>query len=516
MPDKTWNPVQEVRTKYPGLKDWSDDRILQNLSDPKRFRAAFPQYSKLGDDVIKRNLSGLRSANLPPGVRIAGKNAAGRPMYAPEEAAKPAGSAASRFLSNFVQPVGGAMSGLYHGVVEGAQNPEEAKVQEKTGRAGLIAKRFWIDPTVQQAQQAASEFQQASAASPWTALHPSSTALEHRQKAAAHAIATAVPSVGPWWAQVGEQAGTQYGTGDVAGAAGTVLGNAAMLLVPHAVKGAARLGGSVARGATEALTGTGPGDLRKMARETVEANRKAAEDAEKKNTDAARKHEDEKKIAEHETSGREQTYEQKVRTTDELARSKHAADVAKVREENARARARHAVDVEKVRAENDRIRAKHQATANQIAQENAATDHALELRRGEEAGLQQDTRNYYAKEDAVRTKAKTQENSAWDKWRKKTAVPEDNVDMAPVIDVIQDQLTSTPEAANILRNVESQEGALDPDAQFYKSHRAEVMKYFGYEGDYECKSQRRHDDVGWRTISCGKTDRSVRSKIHAT
>jgi len=191
MPDKTWNPIQEVRTKYPGLKDWSDDRILQNLSDPKRFRAAFPQYSNLGDDVIKRNISGLRSANLPPGVRIAGKNAAGRPMYAPEEAAKPVGGAASRFMSSAGQAVGGAVSGLYHGVVEGAQNPEEAKTVQRTGRAGLLAKRFVGDPMKQQAQQAVSEFQQSRTA-------PNKYAVrEHRQKAAAHALATVLPGVGP-------------------------------------------------------------------------------------------------------------------------------------------------------------------------------------------------------------------------------------------------------------------------------------------------------------------------------
>ena len=400
--------------------------------------------------------------------------------FAPEEPAKPEGNPFSRLASSTGAVLGGAASGLHHAMVEGPQNSEEAKWDK---RGLLKTYRLFIAPMQQEAEAAHRE---------GVAADQAKTGYQraaHGMRATGHALATLVPGLGPVASQAGELIGQQLGKGDIAGAAGTAAGNIALYEAPHvapkAMRGLARLGGAGIERTAEALTDTGPRGLKKMAKETVEANRKAAEDAENKNTEAARKHEEEKKIAEHETSGREQTYEQKVRTTDELARSKHAADVAKVREENARARARHAVDVEKVRAENDRIRAKHQTTANQIAQENAATDHALELRRAEEAGLKQDTTNYYAKEEAVRTKAKTKENSAWDKWRKKTAIPEDNVDMTPVIDVIQDQLTSTPEAANILRNVESQEGALDPDAQFYKSHRAEVMKYFGYEGDYE-------------------------------
>ena len=78
------------------------------------------------------------ASTLPKGVRITGKNAAGRPVYAPEEAAKPVGGAASRFVSSAGQAIGGAVSGLYHGVVEGAQNPEEAKTLQKQDSAILI------------------------------------------------------------------------------------------------------------------------------------------------------------------------------------------------------------------------------------------------------------------------------------------------------------------------------------------------------------------------------------------
>jgi hypothetical protein len=464
MPDKAWNPVQEVRTKYPGLKDWSDDRILQNLSDPKRFRAAFPQYSNLGDDVIKRNLSGLRSANLPPGVRIAGKNAAGRPMYAPEEAAKPVGGAASRFVSSAGQAVGGAVSGLYHGVVEGAQNPEEAKVVEKTGRAGLLAKRFWIDPTSQQMQQTASEFQQARTA-------PNKyVAREHAQKTAAHALATAVPSVGPWWQQVGEQAGTQWGSGDIAGALGTVAGNAAMLLVPHATKKVFGAGGAAARGAAEAITGTGPRGLKKLAQSTVKAN-----------VDAAREHLEKTQDALHETAGKELTRADKVKATDEVERAKHGLDVAKVRADNTRVRTKHAAEVEKVRAENDRIRAKHKAAADQIAQENAATDHALELRRAEEAGLQQDTSAYYGKEDATKAKAKAAKDKAWKPWHDKMAGV--TIDGGEISEPLKKITAISPEVTRMVNQLTPDPEDAPPESQYAKD-RAAIMKSQGYKEDY--------------------------------
>jgi hypothetical protein len=61
MPDEKWNPVSDVRTRYPGLKDWSDDRILNSLSDPQKFRSAFPEYSHLDDERIKNNIASLRT-----------------------------------------------------------------------------------------------------------------------------------------------------------------------------------------------------------------------------------------------------------------------------------------------------------------------------------------------------------------------------------------------------------------------------------------------------------------------
>jgi hypothetical protein len=59
---QVWNPVPELKQKYPGLKDWTDEKIYNNLSDPNKFRSAFPQYANLGDDVIKRNIDRLKTS----------------------------------------------------------------------------------------------------------------------------------------------------------------------------------------------------------------------------------------------------------------------------------------------------------------------------------------------------------------------------------------------------------------------------------------------------------------------
>ena len=141
---------------------------------------------------------------------------------------KPEGSAASRFLSSAGGAIGGAASGLYHAVIEGPQNPEEAKIEAASvfGPVDLRIQRMPIAPAAAEAQKARTEFQEANKLTPASKFKPSAQAAEHRQLALGHALAAAVPGVGPWAAQFAEQAGTQVGQGDIAGAAGTAAGNA--------------------------------------------------------------------------------------------------------------------------------------------------------------------------------------------------------------------------------------------------------------------------------------------------
>lgn len=391
---------------------------LQQLSPEK-------QDKLLGEIKTRKSRT-----TLLPGVRIAGTNAAGRPIYAPVEAPKPAGSAWGRLASNAGAAISGAASGLYHGVVEGPQNPEEAAAKGKTGQVGLIAKRMLIDPAKQQAQQASSEFKQAQAESPWYALHPSPRAVEHRQKAVAHSLATVLPGVGPWAAQVGEQYGTQYGSGDVAGALGTAAGNAALYVAPKAAGAAGRLVPRMGRSAVEALSDTGPGGLKRMARETIKANQDAAVKAAKDNADVAQKHLEKTQEAIHETAGREKAYAGKVKSANELTREKHAAETAKIKEANARTIKRHADQRLKAMKKNTETMAKYTDDVAKVQKDNADVLRDVAKRKETQQKLGTASQELDQKIQAARTKAKADDDAAWDSWRKKVgtaAAPSDEI-----------------------------------------------------------------------------------------
>src|SRR5215471_5716135 len=57
-----FDPLVEVRQRYPGLMTWSDETILQHLNDPNKFRSAFPEYSHLNDATIRHNMRQLSSS----------------------------------------------------------------------------------------------------------------------------------------------------------------------------------------------------------------------------------------------------------------------------------------------------------------------------------------------------------------------------------------------------------------------------------------------------------------------
>jgi len=48
---QAWNPVEEVKTRYPDL-GMTDEQIFQNLHDPAKFRSALPEYSIATDYEI--------------------------------------------------------------------------------------------------------------------------------------------------------------------------------------------------------------------------------------------------------------------------------------------------------------------------------------------------------------------------------------------------------------------------------------------------------------------------------
>jgi hypothetical protein len=149
------------------------------------------------------------------------------------------GGAVKRFLSSGVKTFVEPIKGMYHGVVEGPQNPEEAAVvaaNPYAGRGSLILNRFIFDPMKSEAHRTAEEFRQSD---PWS-LYPSSEAKRHRELALAHGVATITPGVGPAAVQAGERIKEQADAGDTAGALGTLAGTLAQYAAPEALGRVAR------------------------------------------------------------------------------------------------------------------------------------------------------------------------------------------------------------------------------------------------------------------------------------
>ncbi len=57
-----WDPVAAVKEKYPEM-GLSDQQIYSNLSNPEKFRSAFPEYSDLKDDEIKTGILHLATVH---------------------------------------------------------------------------------------------------------------------------------------------------------------------------------------------------------------------------------------------------------------------------------------------------------------------------------------------------------------------------------------------------------------------------------------------------------------------
>jgi hypothetical protein len=246
--------------------------------------AQAPQYLDDNGNPVKSNkplapAPGKVYLNPETGEPLANNQASAPPVSAPplpEQLPSQEG-----FLSSLAAPFVGVAKGLKSAVYEGPQNPQEAAIvgaNEKNpswqspilGRAILAAKRILVDPQIDQGKQAASEFKQAGAKTPWYSPTPSPTATPHREMALAHGLAAAIPMLGPWAAQVGQKEGEQLGTGNYTGAAGTAFGNAALALTPKAVGGVKDL----IPGAVRRLAGSGPGVARDLVRQVAEDNRR--------------------------------------------------------------------------------------------------------------------------------------------------------------------------------------------------------------------------------------------------
>lgn len=158
-------------------------------------------------------------------------------------------------------------------------------------------KNTLVMPAIDQGKQAIGEFKQANAETPWYSFNPSPDAVIHREMGAGHALAAALPMLGPWAAHVGEKEGEQLGLGNYSGAAGTAIGNLALMLAP---KGVGKVS-DVVRGAGVAEPDWIPPSLRPLIEKTRDARKLLAQNADEYGQALRTKTED---IAEQQTGAR--------------------------------------------------------------------------------------------------------------------------------------------------------------------------------------------------------------------
>lgn len=262
------------------------------LSDQDRMDLAQVRNSLPADDPRRAKIEKALGLNvLLPGVRVAGTNSAGQPIYAPEGPPQPKGGPVGRFLSSFGDVLSNAGKGIVQTLNPNPQTPEEDQIMTTQGIPGLIFHRAVVAPAVQQGKQAIKSF-------------PQSKSL-----AAGHALAATIPLAGPWAAQTGEQVGTQIGQGDIAGAMGTGAGNVALAAAPKVLGKVASVVPKVARGGADIIAGTGKAPVRDLVADIQTANTRIAEG----NAKAAQAHLEDTQNALHDTTGNELQYQQALK-----------------------------------------------------------------------------------------------------------------------------------------------------------------------------------------------------------
>ncbi len=171
------------------------------------------------------------------------------------------------------------------------------------------------------------------------------------------------------------------------------------------------------RATLEAVTDTSPRQVREMAEEVQKKNQEAIQKAAEINKKAQEEHETKKTEAEHATKGREIEHKYDVHQTAQEQAAKYREESAAVEEYNTRvhdkAAKKYDQDVKEVHDANQKTVEKYAEEKKRIEEENKAAEHTLELRRAEEAKLEQETTDYYAKEDAVKAKVKGAADAKW-------------------------------------------------------------------------------------------------------
>ncbi len=306
-----------------------------------------------------------------------------------------------------------AIPALYHAFVNPASTPEEKTASSILSRPGVILDRLVIQPARQQIEKA-----------------KQTTGMER----AGHILGAAIPGVGPFAAQLGEDVGKEAGAGNYAAAAGSVLGTAATFGASDVLPRAIRATPKATRFLAQELTGMRPKVIAEDVAKVIKGNEDEVAKAKEENAEnraafekslaqAERKRTldqadaDAKAAKENAEAATKHLHDLQSAISEKTAKEDLAALETKIRQ--AKVDADHADAVAKVQENNRRIIAKHAKIAERVNEENRGVEQSLDVIRKKQEELYHATRDYYALEDATKAEAKEKMNKAWKPWNEK-------------------------------------------------------------------------------------------------
>lgn len=185
-----FDPLNELRARYPGVAKEPDEKVYHHLSDPNNFRAAFPEYAHLDDETITRNMAQhAPSEQARQGVVTPGA----APMKAQTQTEFEKNSPVAKPYYGFT-PSNMATQAV-QGVKELGSGIKDTVHDIGNLSWSDLAKKYLFDPADAESKKAQT--------------------AKTSSESVGHSVAAAIPLLGPWAASLGEQAGT----GDVGGAA---------------------------------------------------------------------------------------------------------------------------------------------------------------------------------------------------------------------------------------------------------------------------------------------------------
>ncbi len=289
--DSRWDMLGAFKAKYPDLASEPPERIYQHLVNPERFRETFPQYKDLDDNTIRTNVNRDFRDYISAKTSAFDKGNAPEPYW---------GFMPSHLWQQAVEGVSQLASGTLQLAKDVATHPIDKALKEDT-----------LAPLEMENRKAADLWKQG-----------------RKSEAVGHYVASYLPFMGPWAADLGEQAGR----GDIGGAIARggsqiATGMATKAIIEGAPEGFRR--------AMRYATGAGDSALDRAARKVEAGNLEARQKYDARVTDIT---EDNKQAL----SAARQAHEARlddIDTANARAQQKYQDAVSNVRAANAQAKA---------------------------------------------------------------------------------------------------------------------------------------------------------------------------------